>query len=222
MSRKLTGKQSEFASAVAQGTPLAQAYRVAYRPKNPMAPSVYPNSRRALKHPGIAARIKELQLELLPAPEDMRAIYQHGLATILQLSISAEDGRVRLRAAEWLCSEAEKRQRLEADRPVNQSDEIFDDLRGLYQKALTAQEPPLEPLVEEVSDEPAAQDAEGTLGGQGSESSGESASDVSWNPPAAEGVEEFRATTGSALAPYIMERVPGHFPPKFRRRLLRE
>jgi hypothetical protein len=186
--------------------------------------TVYPNSRRALKHPGIAARIKELQLELLPAPEDMRAIYQHGLATILQLSISAEDGRVRFRAAEWLCQEAEKRLRLEADRPPNQSDQVLADLRALYQKALTAQEPPLEPLVLEVRDEPTVQDAEGTLGGPGLESSGETASEdeVSLYPPAAEGVEGVRTTTGSAPAPYIMECVPGHFPPKFRRRLLRE
>src|SRR5262249_637509 len=41
---------------------------------------VYSNARRARKHPGIAQRIAELQVKLLPGPEDMKALYEHALA----------------------------------------------------------------------------------------------------------------------------------------------
>jgi hypothetical protein len=162
--KNLTHRQSEFAAAVAQGKTLADAYRVAYEPKNPMAASVYPNSRRAVKHPAIAARIQELQVELLPAPGDMKAIYQHGLATIIQLSISCEDSRVRFRAAEWLCQEAEKQLKQEADEQPRgecdeiRRDEIISELREIYRKAL----PDQAPLVEVVGEVTAADEVEGT------------------------------------------------------------
>jgi hypothetical protein len=166
MTRKLTHKQSEFAIAVAQGAPLAQAYRTAYKPTNAKAATVYSNSRRAVRHPKIAARIQELQVELLPAPEDMRAVYAHGLATIIQLSVSSADARVRLRAAEWLCAEAEKREKLEAAQRPSQGDKsererLIYELRGLYAKALG----PQEPLVEEGSDMALAEEAEVVPGG---------------------------------------------------------
>ena len=41
---------------------------------NDKAASVYQNAKRSARHPGIAARSKELQLELLPDPGDVRAI----------------------------------------------------------------------------------------------------------------------------------------------------
>jgi hypothetical protein len=59
---------------------------------------------------------------------------------ILQLSIASEDPRVRLRAAQWLCVEAEKREKLEAVQPSSQLDEILAELHDLYRRAPT-QEP---------------------------------------------------------------------------------
>jgi len=150
----------------------------------------------------------------------MRAIYAHGLATIIQLSITSEDARERFRAAAWLCQEAEKRLKLEVDRPPDQREEtrraeIISEIRDLYRKALPAQES----LVEVVSDATAAEEA---VGEEGSEPSGESLTteeEVSWNPTAPEGGEESRAATAPAPARYVMERItpPGYFPPRFRK-----
>jgi hypothetical protein len=138
----------QFAASVASGKPLAVAYREVYKPANGKAPSVYQNAKRSAKHPGIAARIQELQAELLPAPEDMKAVYAHGLATIIRLSNSCEDSRVRLSAAQWLCVEAEKqaekRQTLEAARATNQREEIIAELHALYRKALAERAPLVE------------------------------------------------------------------------------
>src|SRR5215467_6823200 len=145
MARKLNSRQMQFAASVAAGSTLVSAYREVYRPANDKAPSVYQNAKRSAKHPGIAARIKELQLELLPAPSDLKAIYDHGLATMIQLSNSCEDDGVRWKAARWLCEEAErqaeKRRVLEAARAPGErrreSDQrIIPELRALYAKAL--------------------------------------------------------------------------------------
>jgi hypothetical protein len=112
MPRNLTGKQAKFALGVAMGKSLADSYREAYEPTNPTAVSVYSNARRARKHPTIARRIAELQVKLLPGPEDMKALYDHALAVATQLTVLGEDDRVRLRAAQWVAAEAEKRGRL--------------------------------------------------------------------------------------------------------------
>ena len=214
MARRLTHKQSEFASGVAQGMTVTSAYRKAYQPADGKAPSVYANAKRAMKHPAIAARIEELQLQLLPCPADMAQIYAHGMATIVELSISAEDARVRLRAAEWLCAEAEKREKLEeAARPRDQRDDIVGSLRELYRKAL----PPQDSLVEVVNDTAGDEELEGAPVGE-LEAPGESSGQEEvFRETAAEDVEEAGETTASAQ--YVMERVtpPGHFPPKFRK-----
>jgi hypothetical protein len=214
----------EFAVRVAEGEPLVAAYREVYKPANDKAPSVYQNAKRAAKHPGIATRIRELQIQLLPAPEDMKAVYAHGLATIIQLSNFCEDSRVRLRAAQWLCAEAERRKALEAEKRESSeaartpnSQEVLSQLEALYRKALPAQEL----LVEEVSDETAEnlpQLAEPLV-----EVAAEDA------PPArsvAAFLEEIRqaprveAEVPKSTAPqmrYIEKLVskPGHFPPQF-------
>ena len=199
------------------------AYREVYKPGNDKAPSVYQNAKRAAKHPGIASRIRELQIQLLPAPEDIKAVYAHGLGTIIQLSNSSEDSRVRLKAAQWLCAEAERRETLEAEKRETQEaartsdpQEILSQLSALYQKALPAQEP----LVEEVSDEMADGQAENL-------------------PQVAEPLVEAEPTRGEAEAPepdepatvevslvaeklspdvqFRMERIPGYFPARYRR-----
>jgi hypothetical protein len=207
VARKLNARQVQFAVRVAEGEPLVAAYREVYKPANDKAPSVYQNAKRAAKHPGIAARIQELQLELLPAPEDMRAVYGHGLATIIQLSISSEDSRVRLRAAQWLCAEAEKRETLEAGKRETleaartpNPQEVLSQLEALYRKAL----PEHEPLVEEVSDEEGVPPAKSVA---------EFLEEIHQVPP-------LEAEIARPLAPeprYEEKCVspPGHFPPRF-------
>jgi hypothetical protein len=123
---------------------------------------------------------------------------------------------VRLRAAQWLCAEAEKREKLEAAQPRDQRDEILSQLRGLYEKAFG----PQEPLVEAVSDATAADEGPGSLCAE--EPSCESSppdEEVTRYSVAAEGGEEVRSTAAPPVASYLMERVtpPGYFPPKFRR-----
>ena len=158
MARKLNTRQMEFAVRVAEGEPLVAAYREVYKPANDKAASVYQNAKRSARHPGIAARIKELQLELLPDPGDVRAIRAHAMAVIVGLSLNAQDEKVRMRSAEWLHEETGRQiaeqERLEGVRVVpaaNSPEAIFEELRALYEKALpeAAREP--EPLVVEAA-----------------------------------------------------------------------
>jgi hypothetical protein len=135
---------------------LIGAYREVYQPGNGKAASVYRNAKRSGKHPGIVAQIEAMQLKLLPAPEDLKAVYAHGVATIIELSNSCEDGKVRLSAAQWLCAEAErqaeKRRVLEAGKKEEREqpqEEIIAELRALYRKAL----PERPELVVEVKEE---------------------------------------------------------------------
>jgi hypothetical protein len=60
------------------------------------------------------------------------AVYAHKLATIIQLSISC---RVRLRAAQWLCAEAENGRSWQRPRFADHAGEVIAALRGLYAKA---------------------------------------------------------------------------------------
>jgi hypothetical protein len=115
MPRNLTGKQAKFALKVAMGKSLADSYREAYEPSNPKAVSVYANARRTRQHPLVARRIAELQVELMPGPEDLAALYRHALAVGLQLTVAGEDDKVRLRAAQWLAAEAQKSGKLEEE-----------------------------------------------------------------------------------------------------------
>ena len=153
MPRKLNSRQKQFAASVAAGKPLVAAYREVYQPANGKAPSTYRNAKRAAKHPGISARIEELELEPCPAAKDPQALYEHGLATIIQVSKSPEDRRVQLQAAQWLCAEAEKRARLEAlrlekVRPPERREDVIAELRAIYRRALPDSDPA--PLVEEM------------------------------------------------------------------------
>ena len=154
MARKLNTRQVQFAVKVAEGNPLVTAYREVYKPANDKAASVYQNAKRSARHPGIAARIKELQLELLPDPGDVRAIRAHAMAVIVGLSLNAQDEKVRMRSAEWLHEETGRQiaeqERLEGARVVpaaNSPEAIFEELRGLYQKALPGAAQEQEPLV---------------------------------------------------------------------------
>jgi hypothetical protein len=210
----------QFAASVAGGKSLVSAYREVYQPTNGKAPSVYQNAKRSAKHPAIAARIRELQVELLPAPEDMRAVYQHGLAVILQLSITSEDSRVRLRAL----------------------DEILAELHDLYRRAPTQEplemvsheeepcgqggevlEPPDESSVVEAQwnregVEEAATTANVLLPARCTKEASE-ATDLEVLEPST--VEDATETLVSpAPAPemqYDLVPIPGYFPPRFRR-----
>jgi hypothetical protein len=130
MPRNLTSKQAKFAVAVALGKSLADSYREAYEPTNPAAVSVYSNARRARKNPGIARRIAELQVRLLPGPEDMKALYQHALAVAIQLTVLSDDDKVRLRAAQWLAGEAEKREKI-AEEARKLRDDDLEELQAI-------------------------------------------------------------------------------------------
>jgi len=148
----------EFAAKVAERKPLVRAYREVYKPANDKAASVYQNAKRSARHPGIAARIKELQLELLPDPGDVRAIRAHAMAVIVGLSLNAQDEKVRMRSAEWLHEETGRQiaeqERLEGARVVpaaNSREAILEELRGLYQKALPGAAQEQEPLVVEAA-----------------------------------------------------------------------
>jgi len=220
MARNLNSRQMLFAANVAAGKPLVTAYRETYKPSNDKAPSVYQNAKRAAKHPQIAARIKALQTELLPSPDDVAKIRGHALSVAIRLSLSSPDDRIKLKAATWLYQEAEKWAALEAAKPRDHAarpgDEratIIAELSALYRKALPDREPP---LVEEVRSAPTAYEAEGMPASE-MELPEESSMELSCETAAVEDVEEPVAT----MAPeqYTMERTTpaGFFPAKFRK-----
>jgi hypothetical protein len=185
--RNLTGKQAKFALGVAVGKSLADSYREAYEPTNPTAVSVYSNARRARKHPAIARRIAELQVKLLPGPEDMKALYDHALAVATQLTILGEDDRVRLRAAQWIAAEAEKSEKL-AEEARKLRDEDLAKLREILGAPAAEYESPAKRAAEFLAEVRNARPVE----------------QAASKPPAPE-------------TQYIEKCVspPGHFPPKF-------
>jgi hypothetical protein len=154
MPRNLTGKQAKFALGVAMGKSLADSYREAYEPSNPKAVSVYANARRTRKHPLVDRRIVELQVKLMPGPEDMRALYQHALAVGVQLTVVGEDDKVRLRAAQWVAAEAEKSGKLEEEtrklreEDVRKIEEILGGEAARAREAATEGAPPAKSVAE--------------------------------------------------------------------------
>jgi hypothetical protein len=200
MPRNLTGKQAKFAVSVAMGKSLADSYREAYEPSNPTAVSVYSNARRTRKHPLVARRIAELQVKLMPGPEDMRAAYQHALAVGLQLTVAAEDDRTRLRAAQWIAGEAEKSGKLEEEarklraEDVRKIEEILAAAQIAHETAAKEDAPPAKSaaeFLEEIRQAPTEAEVP--------------------KPPAPE-------------VHYIEKLVskPGHFPPQFERVAVRK
>ena len=137
----------------------------------------------------------------MPAPQDMRAIYEHGLAVMLQLSVASPDHRVRLRAAQALCTEAEKREKLpsetvrRAPAETMPTEEVLASLRELYRKAgmsPVAQEP----LVVEVAEDEALEAgaaADRETGEEGLQPDEQESAPISYHLP-----------------------IPGQFPQKFR------
>jgi hypothetical protein len=194
MPRNLTGKQAKFAVSVAMGKSLADSYREAYKPSNPRAVSVYANARRTRKHPLVARRIAELQVKLMPGPEDMRAVYQHALAVGIQLTVVGEDDKVRLSAARWLAGEAEKSGKLaEEARKLRAEDvqKIVENLGAAARdrEATAAEDPPPAKSVAEFLEE------------------------IRQPPPMEAEVAEAPATQIRYVEKLVSK--PGHFPPQF-------
>jgi hypothetical protein len=98
MPRNLTTRQMKFVVAVAGGKTQTAAYKEAGYAANGKPRTTVRNARQLAQNAAVRASIREMQLQLLPAPDDMKAIYAHGLATIIQLSNSCEDSRVSLNA----------------------------------------------------------------------------------------------------------------------------
>ena len=100
-------------------------------------PSVLREARRLAKVPHVAARIAELELALLPAPEDPQAIRDHAVATGIHLSNTACDERVRLASVQWL--------EVVDKANASEQEKLLKDLRALYLRAVSvtgAAEPP--------------------------------------------------------------------------------
>jgi hypothetical protein len=192
MPRNLTGKQAKFAVSVAMGKSLADSYREAYKPTNPTAVSVYSNARRARKHPLVARRIAELQVKLMPGPEDLAALYRHALAVGLQLSVVGDDDKVRLRAAQWIAAEAAKSGKLEEEARKLREEDVrkIEEILASTQRAHEAAEgaPPEESVAEFLEE-------------------------IRQAPP----MEAEVAKPPAPQVHYIEKLVskPGHFPPRF-------
>jgi hypothetical protein len=212
MERELSVRQRRFAAEIAAGHSRAKAYAVAYPDQRMKKSTLEAEAKKAAKHPKVRAEVARLSMELLPPVENLRAAYQHALSTILRLTIDSRDDRLRFDAARWLVAQYEKREELEEKQSVPTGgvvevnrEAIIRELKELYRRALPelVNEPPLVEVVAEdtPSLEPSAP--------------GEEAGD----PAGSADGEEDRATTATAPAPQVMERITpaGYFPPKFRR-----
>jgi hypothetical protein len=150
--QRLNVRQQQFASAVASGKSFRAAYAETYGTGNSQPQTVARNARRAAGNPKVKERIEALEAELLPGPCDVARLRGHALAVAVDISLHSADDKARLRAAEWLSAQVEEAERRLAQavvvRPPDPRDEIIDQLRRLYAKALPEREPP--PLVEEV------------------------------------------------------------------------
>jgi hypothetical protein len=100
---------------------------------------VYVNAKRIAKLPHIATAVAELRLRYMPAEASMEALYQHGLAVMLELT-NSPDSRARFAAAAWLCKEASARKDAAASTAALEQQRLLESLRELYRKitALTA------------------------------------------------------------------------------------
>jgi hypothetical protein len=116
----------------------------------------------------------------------MKALYQHALAVATQLTVLSEDDKVRLRAAQWIASEAEKRGKL-AEEARKLCDEDLDELQAILDA----------PVAE---DQPSAKSAAEIL------------AELRQEPP----VEQEVPKPPAAETHYVEKLVsrPGHFPPK--------
>jgi len=212
MSRNLTGKQAKFALEVAMGKSLADSYREAYGPSNPTARSVYTNSQRARRHPLVSQRIAELEMQLMPGPEDMKAARQHALAVGLQLTVVAKDERVRLRAAQFVAAEAAKSEKLEEEeRKAEGRPQVIAELKGLYRKALGSAKAS---VVEPTKGEQKTEDIPGAGDHEAFAPQAQSGLELVEEPEPAE------TENSEPPAPRYewVERCvskPGHFPPQF-------
>ena len=102
--RRLTAKQDRFAALVAQGSPLAAAYRQAYDATRMRARTVWNDSSALARHPGVAARVEQLRAEI-EAETYRDAAHVRRLALNTLTSIAGDDNaqaRDRIRAAESL------------------------------------------------------------------------------------------------------------------------
>ena len=102
--RRLTAKQERFAALVAQGSPLAAAYREAYETTRMQPRTVWNDASALARHPGVAARIEELRAQIeASAYEDAASLRRLALNTLTTIaSDEAVSTKDRIRAAETL------------------------------------------------------------------------------------------------------------------------
>jgi hypothetical protein len=144
MARELNARQLRFAQLVASGKKtLVGAFREVYEPVNPRARHVYRNSRRLARHPGVSAKIRELQL--LPSLEDGEALQEHAIATLFHLSSAPSKERTRLAAAELLFAISERLQKV---RDVSPREEpgVLADLRRLFRRSIKLADTEITPI----------------------------------------------------------------------------
>jgi hypothetical protein len=125
--------------------------------------------------------------------------------------LEAVDEKVKLAASKWLHEETAKqlaeRERLEKTTPARrESDqEIIAELRALYAKALPERQPPLLETVSDVA-------ADGQAGGTPAEDLPQVSGPLGATVEVSSSAELIKPPVQ-----YRMERIPGHFPPKYRR-----
>jgi hypothetical protein len=77
----------------------------------------------------------------------MKALYQHALAVATQLTVLSEDDKVRLRAAQWIAGEAEKKGKL-AEEARQLTDEDLEELQAILDAPAAEGEAPAKSAAE--------------------------------------------------------------------------
>src|SRR5262249_51820924 len=107
--RDLTPKQRRYVEAILAGNSKSAAYRLAYGPTNCSAKTVGRNAQRTSKSSVVRAEIDRRTLLTLPQASDSPALWQHGIAVLLELTEGGTDS-VRLKSALALIEAADAAQ----------------------------------------------------------------------------------------------------------------
>jgi hypothetical protein len=213
MERELSVRQRRFAAEIAAGRSRAQAYALAYPGQKMKKGTLEVEARKTAKHPRVKAEIERLLLQLLPPVQDMRAVYEHALSTVIKLSIESRDDRVRLDCARWLRAECERQEQLMAAvRPEPETERMLTALRALYVQIEGGASYPAQAALEIVGD---VKDADCSPA-EPHTTAVDTAEIHAVDKDSEKSEERCGATESSAQPEFRREAVPGHYPPKFR------
>jgi hypothetical protein len=138
--REPTVKQRKFVEGILVGRSKREAYALSHPEQKMSVRSLRSAATRAARSPAVRAEIRRLLrdpviLDTCPQMDDPRALREHAVASIIRLT-NHSDGVIAAHAAEWLIHFANQLAVAGAPQPTTEREQLINELRGLYRKAL--------------------------------------------------------------------------------------